>query len=61
MGSNKNKPQTFCADCGARLADSMYAPALSRRERGRYASGNTKPKKYVCHDCSVMQAFSSPN
>ena len=51
------KSQVFCADCGVRLSDSIYPPALSRRSRGHYPSGNPKPKKYVCHDCSVMQAM----
>lgn len=53
------KSQVFCADCGVRLSDSIYPPALSRRTRGHYPSGNPKPKKYVCHHCSVMQAMSS--
>jgi hypothetical protein len=52
------KNQTFCGDCGFRLSDSIYAPALSRKNRDRYPSGNLKPKKYVCHDCGVIQAMS---
>jgi hypothetical protein len=57
--SKATKSQVFCADCGVRLSDSIYPPALSRKDRGHHANGNIKPKKYVCHDCSVMQAMSS--
>jgi len=53
----KAKSQVFCADCGVRLSDSIYPPALSRKDRGHHANGNIKPKKYVCHGCSVMQAM----
>ena len=57
--SKATKSQVFCGDCGIRLSDSIYQPALSRKDRGHHTNGNIKPKKYVCHDCSVMQAMSS--
>jgi hypothetical protein len=57
--SKATKSQVFCGDCGIRLSDSIYPPALSRKDRGHHTNGNIKPKKYVCHDCSVMQAMSS--
>ena len=53
------KSQVFCADCGVRLSDSIYPPALSRRSRRDLPNGSLKPKKYVCHGCSVMQAMES--
>jgi len=53
------KRQTFCVDCGVRLAESIYPPALSRRSRRDLPNGPLKPKKYVCHGCSVMQAWAS--
>lgn len=53
------KRQTFCGDCGVRLAESIYPPALSRRSRRDLPNGPLKPKKYVCHGCSVMQAWAS--
>lgn len=52
----KKKAQVFCTDCRVRLSDSIYPPALSRRDRTPYPGGQPKPKKYVCYDCSVMQA-----
>jgi len=51
------KSQTFCTDCRVRLADSIFPPALSRRPRVRYPGGQMSPKKYVCHECGVMQAW----
>ena len=51
------KAQIFCSDCGLRLSDSIYPPALSRKHQGRYASGNLKPNRYVCHECGVRQAW----
>lgn len=57
----KTKPQVFCTDCRMRLSDSIYPPALSRRSRRDLPSGALKPRKYVCHGCSVMQAWSLPN
>jgi hypothetical protein len=53
------KSQVFCADCGARLSESIYPPALSRRSRRDLPNGSLKRKKYVCHGCSVMQAWAS--
>jgi hypothetical protein len=53
----KKKLQVFCTDCKTRLAESIFPPALSRRLRGRDRRGNLKPQKYVCYECSVIQAF----
>lgn len=55
--SKATKSQVFCGDCGVRLAESIYPPALSRRSRRDLPGGSLKPKKYVCYGCSVMQAM----
>ena len=60
------KFQVFCSECGMRLSDSIYPPALSRKPRGyRLTVDNPNraimPKKYVCYDCSVMQAMDAFN
>lgn len=57
VGWMELKKQVFCADCRVRLSDSIYPPALSRRARRVLPKGSISKKKYVCHDCSVIQAF----